>query len=130
MKKVLLLAVPFLVLSLAFVPLVHAAADVMGGDPEKSPYFIFGSGSVQGSFAPQETCAYCHGNGGKGTSFGREAGVPDFTDPKWQASRTDEQLLETIKAGKEGKKMPSYRGKQTDEMLSRLLQIVRNFAKK
>lgn len=128
MKKVLLLVVPFLVLVLALAPSAQAGADVMGGDPEKSPYFIFGSGAVQGSFAPQETCAYCHGNGGKGTSFGKDAGVPDFTDPKWQASRTDEQLLETIKAGKD--KMPSYRGKQTDEMLAKLLQIVRNFAAK
>ncbi len=128
MKKVLLLAVPFLALSLVLAPSVWAGVDVMGGDPEKSPYFIFGSGSVQGSFAPQETCAYCHGNGGKGTSFGREAGVPDFTDPKWQASRTDEQLLETVKAGKN--KMPSYRGKQTDDMLAKLVQIVRNFGAK
>jgi mono/diheme cytochrome c family protein len=128
MKKVLLLVVPFLVLSLALTTIVKADADVMGGDPEKSPYFIFGSGSVQGSFAPQETCAYCHGNGGKGTSFGREAGVPDFTDSKWQGSRTDAQLLETIKAGKN--KMPSYRGKQTDELLAKLVQIVRNFAAK
>lgn len=130
MKKVLLFVVPFLALSLASAPSVWAGADIMSSDPEKSPYFIFGSGSVQGSFAPQETCAYCHGNGGKGTSFGREAGVPNFADPKWQASRTDAQLLETIKAGKEGKKMPSYRGKQTDEMLAKLLQIVRNFGGK
>lgn len=130
MKKFLLFAVPVLTLSLALAPSLWAGADIMSSDPEKSPYFIFGSGSVQGSFAPQETCAYCHGNGGKGTSFGREAGVPDFTDSKWQGSRTDEQLLETIKAGKEGKKMPSYRGKQTDEMLAKLLQIVRNFAAK
>ncbi len=128
MKKFLILAVPFLVLALALVPYAQAAVDVMGGDPEKSPYFIFGSGSVQGSFAPQETCAYCHGNGGKGTSFGRDAGVPDFTDAKWQASRTDDQLMETVKAGKG--KMPSYRGKQTDEMLAKLLQIVRNFGGK
>ena len=128
MKKVLLLAVPFLALSLASASSVWAGADIMSSDPEKSPYFIFGSGSVQGSFAPQETCAYCHGNGGKGTSFGRDAGVPDFTDAKWQGSRTDAQLIETIKAGK--KKMPSYRGKQTDEMLSKLLQIVRNFGGK
>lgn len=127
MKKSLLFLVP-LITCLIFCTAAMAAVDVMGGDPEKSPYFIFGSGSVQGSFAPQETCAYCHGNGGKGTSFGKQAGVPDFTDPKFQQSKTDEQLIETIKAGKD--KMPSYRGKQTDEMLAKLLQIVRNFGKK
>lgn len=127
MKKSLLFLVP-LITCLILCTAAMAAVDVMGGDPEKSPYFIFGSGSVQGSFAPQETCAYCHGNGGKGTSFGKQAGVPDFTDPKFQQSKTDEQLIETIKAGKD--KMPSYRGKQTDEMLAKLLQIVRNFGKK
>ena len=127
MKKSLLFLVP-LITCLILCTAAMAAVDVMGGDPEKSPYFIFGSGSVQGSFVPQETCAYCHGNGGKGTSFGKQAGVPDFTDPKFQQSKTDAQLLETIKAGKD--KMPSYRGKQTDEMLARLLQIVRNFGKK
>jgi mono/diheme cytochrome c family protein len=127
MKKSLLFLVP-LITCLILCTAAMADVDVMGGDPEKSPYFIFGSGSVQGSFVPQETCAYCHGNGGKGTSFGKQAGVPDFTDPKFQQSKTDAQLLETIKAGKD--KMPSYRGKQTDEMLARLLQIVRNFGKK
>ncbi|MDO8136577.1 MAG: cytochrome c [Candidatus Brocadiales bacterium] len=128
MKKFLLFIVPLITCLMLCTATAMADADVMGGDPEKSPYFIFGSGSVQGSFVPQETCAYCHGNGGKGTSFGKQAGVPDFTDPKFQQSKTDAQLLETIKAGKD--KMPSYRGKQTDEMLARLLQIVRNFGKK
>lgn len=128
MKRAFLFFVPLLVACLTLPAPSVSAADIMGGDPEKSPYFIFGSGSVQGSFAPQETCAYCHGNGGKGTSFGKQAGTPDFTDSKWQQSRTDAQLLETVKAGKD--KMPSYRGKQTDEMLEKLLGIVRNFGKK
>ncbi|MEE9583927.1 MAG: cytochrome c, partial [Candidatus Brocadiales bacterium] len=91
-------------------------------------YYIFGSGSVQGSFAPQETCCYCHGNGGVGTTFGKQAGVPDFTDAEWQGSRTDEQLMETMLGGKD--KMPSYRGKQTENMMKKLLQVVRNFGKK
>lgn len=129
MKKVFLLGIPVLVFCLAICPLAMADEDIgAGSNPEKSVFYIFGSGSVQGSFAPQETCCYCHGNGGKGTTFGKQAGVPDFTDAKWQASRTDEQLMETVLSGKD--KMPSYRGKQTDNMMKKLLQVVRNFAKK
>lgn len=128
MKKVLLISVPLLAFCLAVCPIAAADEDLLAGNPEKNVFFIFASGAVQGSFAPQETCVYCHGNGGKGTTFGKQAGVPDFTDAKWQASRTDEQLMETLLSGKD--KMPSYRGKQTESMLKKLIQVVRNFAKK
>ncbi|MEE9488787.1 MAG: cytochrome c [Candidatus Brocadiales bacterium] len=127
MKKAFLIGIPLLAFCLAVCPLAMADVDLVAGNPEKSVYYIFGSGSVQGSFAPQETCCYCHGNGGSGTTFGKQAGVPDFTDKEWQASRTDEELMETMLAGKD--KMPSYRGKQTDDLMKKLRQVVRNFAK-
>lgn len=128
MKKVFLISIPLLAFCVAVCPVATADEDLLAGNPEKNVFYIFASGAVQGSFAPQETCVYCHGNGGKGTTFGKQAGVPDFTDPKWQASRTDEQLMETLLNGKD--KMPSYRGKQTEAMLKKLIQVVRNFAKK
>jgi len=127
MKKAFLIGIPLLAFCLAVCPLAMADVDLVAGNPEKSVYYIFGSGSVQGSFAPQETCCYCHGNGGSGTTFGKQAGVPDFTNKEWQASRTDEELMETMLAGKG--KMPSYRGKQTEDLMKKLRQVVRNFAK-
>jgi hypothetical protein len=127
MKKAFLIGIPLLAFCLAVCPLAMADEDLVAGNPEKSVYYIFGSGSVQGSFAPQETCCYCHGNGGSGTTFGKQAGVPDFTNKEWQASRSDEELMETMLAGKG--KMPSYRGKQTDALMKKLRQVVRNFAK-
>lgn len=127
MKKTFLIGIPLLAFCLAVCPLAMADEDLVAGNPEKSVYYIFGSGSVQGSFAPQETCCYCHGNGGSGTTFGKQAGVPDFTNKEWQASRSDEELMETMLAGKD--KMPSYRGKQTDALMKKLRQVVRNFAK-
>ena len=127
MKKAFLIGIPLLAFCLAVCPLAMADEDLVAGNPEKSVYYIFGSGSVQGSFAPQETCCYCHGNGGSGTTFGKQAGVPDFTNKEWQASRTDEELMETMLAGKD--KMPSYRGKQTEDLMKKLRQVVRNFAK-
>ncbi len=127
MKKAFLIGIPLLAFCLAVCPLAMADEDLVAGNPEKSVYYIFGSGSVQGSFAPQETCCYCHGNGGSGTTFGKQAGVPDFTNKEWQTSRSDEELMETMLAGKD--KMPSYRGKQTDALMKKLRQVVRNFAK-
>jgi hypothetical protein len=127
MKKAFLIGIPLLAFCLAVCPLAMADVNLVAGNPEKSVYYIFGSGSVQGSFAPQETCCYCHGNGGSGTTFGKQAGVPDFTNKEWQASRSDEELMETMLAGKD--KMPSYRGKQTDALMKKLRQVVRNFAK-
>ncbi|MHC4197343.1 MAG: c-type cytochrome [Planctomycetota bacterium] len=127
MRKAFLIGIPILAFCLAFCTSAMADEDLVSGNPEKSVYYIFGSGSVQGSFAPQETCCYCHGNGGVGTTFGKQAGVPDFTNKEWQASRTDEQLMETMEAGKG--KMPSYRGKQTEGMMKKLRQVVRNFGK-
>ncbi|MGR3295727.1 MAG: c-type cytochrome [Candidatus Bathyanammoxibius sp.] len=127
MKRAFLIGIPLLAFCLAVCPLAMADEDLVAGNPEKSVYYIFGSGSVQGSFAPQETCCYCHGNGGSGTTFGKQAGVPDFTNKEWQTSRSDEELMETMLAGKD--KMPSYRGKQTDALMKKLRQVVRNFAK-
>ena len=126
MKKTLLFSILLLTLCLIVCPLATADEDLLAGDPEKNVFYIFASGGVQGSFAPQETCVYCHGNGGKGTTFGKQAGVPDFTDKRWQASSTNEQLMETLLAGHG--KMPSYRGKLTEATLKKVVQIVRNFA--
>ena len=66
--------------------------DDLAGNPEKSYYFVYATGAIQGSFGTMETCVYCHGNGGKGTSEGRKRGVPDFTDAAWQSSKTDEEM--------------------------------------
>lgn len=96
-----------------------------GVDARKSPYSIFGTGMV---FAQQETCSTCHGNGGKGSAEGLRLGVPDFTDPKWQASKTDDGLDKHINAG--SAHCPSYRGKMSGTMIKNMVQVVRNFAAK
>ena len=94
------------------------------GDTTKSPYTIFaGLG-----FAVQESCYYCHGNGGKGTAKGHEYGVPDFTDAAFQSSKTDDQMVKHINAGKG--KCPGYQGKMSPEMIEKMVEIVRNFGTK
>src|SRR4030067_1843798 len=94
------------------------------GDTTKSPYTIYaGLG-----FAVQESCYYCHGNGGKGTTEGFSFGVPDFTSAEFQSSKTDKQLIDHLNQGKG--KCPSYQGKMSPEMIEKMVGIVRNFAAK
>ncbi len=50
-------------------------------------------------------CALCHGADGKPTEQGVKFGSPDFTDPAWQASKTDDDL---IKSMTEGTDNPNY----------------------
>ncbi|NUO83958.1 cytochrome c, partial [candidate division KSB1 bacterium] len=57
---------------------------------------------------------------------GAAPGTPDWTDPEWQDSRTDEQLLEAIANGK-GDKMPKFGGTLSAEEMRGALQFVRSF---
>src|ERR1700688_1501972 len=57
-----------------------------------------------------ESCARCHGTDGRAKTFhGRIAGAQDFTDAKWRADTTSEDMIHTIKNGHE--KMPAFDGK-------------------
>ncbi|MCF6149249.1 MAG: cytochrome c [Candidatus Kuenenia sp.] len=111
-------------LGLSLTGTAWALTEHTAGDTTKSPYTIYaGLG-----FAVQESCYYCHGNGGKGTSKGQEFGVPDFTSAEFQSSKTDQQLIDHINKGKG--KCPSYQGKMSPEMIEKMVGIVRNFAAK
>jgi len=48
-------------------------------------------------------CLTCHGPDGSGKMYARAAvrTIPDLTDAKWQAKRTDAELQHTILEGKE-----------------------------
>ena len=52
-------------------------------------------------------CIRCHGIDGRGVWDIPD--VPDFTDPRWQASRPDHQIVNIIMAGR-GAVMPMFRG--------------------
>jgi cytochrome c5 len=55
-------------------------------------------------------------------------GVPDFTDAKWQASVTDEQLAKSITEGK--KKMPKQGGRLSPEEIKAMVKYIRFFGPK
>jgi cytochrome c oxidase cbb3-type subunit 3 len=69
-------------------------------------------------------CSGCHGPDGSGNI----AGTPNFTSAEWQSSRSDAQLLASIRDGK-GKVMPAW-GKQLSEaQISALVRHVRGLKK-
>jgi mono/diheme cytochrome c family protein len=52
--------------------------------------------------------------------------IPNFTDPRWHASRTDQQLGHSILEGK-GKGMPAMKGKLSMAEVTELVVLVRAF---
>ena len=113
--------------ALSFTSQADELEDLIG-NPEKSYYFVFATGAIQGSFGTMETCVYCHGNGGKGTSEGHKMGVPDFTDADWQSSKTDEQLIKFLEANEKG--CTKCRGRVSESAIQKLVNIVRAFGGK
>jgi len=90
---------------------------------------IFGL-TVQAGPAPddgadlfKQKCSMCHGADGKGFPALK---TPDFTDPKVQASLTDEEIVETVKKGKKGTPMPAFEGKLSDDQINSLVVFIRS----
>ncbi len=131
MKKINFLCIAAIVAVSCFALSFTSQADELDdliGNPEKSYYFVFATGAIQGSFGTMETCVYCHGNGGKGTSEGRKRGVPDFTDAFWQASVKDEQMVKFLEANDKGCTQCS--GRVSESAIQQLVNVVRAFGSK
>jgi len=72
-------------------------------------------------------CAECHGENGRGTSVRQlSPEIPDFTDVKWQAARSDSQLRHSILEGK-GAAMPSMRTELADREVDQMVVQIRSF---
>ena len=74
----------------------------------------------------KQKCAMCHGADGKGYPALK---TPDFTDPKVQASLTDEELTKTIKNGKTGTAMPPFKDSLSDDQVKSLVKYIRSLKK-
>ncbi len=81
---------------------------------------------VDGAALYKQRCSMCHGQDGKGISFMK---TPDYTDPKWQAGITDEQIIGTIKNGKPDTAMKPYGGgaELKDDEIQALVKQIRAF---
>src|SRR5215831_13371933 len=73
------------------------------------------------------SCVQCHDVDGRGEIV-RETlpRIPDFTEPKWQADRTDAQLSRSILDGK-GKSMPRMKDKLGSVDVQQMVALVRGF---
>jgi hypothetical protein len=69
-------------------------------------------------------CIRCHGIDGRGTWD--IPGIPDFTNPRWQAYRTDGQIVRIIIEGR-GAVMPPFRGTLTLEEAWAMARYLRTF---
>src|SRR5215469_13618915 len=67
-------------------------------------------------------CQGCHGADGKATAIGKKLGARDFSDPD-VVKMSDSDLVKITTEGKN--KMPSYKGKLTDEQISDLVTYIR-----
>jgi mono/diheme cytochrome c family protein len=72
-------------------------------------------------------CIRCHGNDGRGGP-GRSTmpAIPNFTDPSWQQSRSNPQLVISILEGKD-RLMPANRGPVSDQQAVDLVAFIRTF---
>jgi len=70
-------------------------------------------------------CVKCHGADGKGI---KSLEPPDFTDAKWQASRTNTKLINSINNGKDT--MPAFKDAISPADVRALVQLIRGFAPK
>ncbi len=68
-------------------------------------------------------CMMCHGPDGKGYKTMK---APNFTDPKWQASKKDKDLIEVIKNGKKGTHMPGFADKLSEDEIKAVTGYVRS----
>lgn len=73
------------------------------------------------------SCAGCHGRDGKGQGAQRPPGaqMPDFSDPQFQAQRTDAQLTQVLREGRG--MMPPFGKQLNDQGLEALVAKVRRF---
>src|SRR5262249_7332080 len=69
-------------------------------------------------------CIRCHGVDGRGVWDIPD--VPDFTDPRWQTSRSDHQIVNIIMEGR-GAVMPSFRGTLALEEAWAMAHYLRTF---
>ena len=93
------------------------------------PFAAFAAGapdSPDGAALFKQNCSMCHGADGKGFAALK---TPDFTDAKWQGSKTAKEIASTIKNGKQGTMMQAFGNKLKDDEIDALVKQIRSLKK-
>ena len=102
-----------------------ALVAVLGCAPPEAQH---GGGEAAGKTLFEQTCARCHAVNGKGDPAAKaQLGVPDMTDPAWQAAHPDDLIKRTVKEGSKSKKMPPFGTIYSDPQLDAIIAHVRTF---
>jgi len=99
-------------------------SEVSGPMGKAEPVAALPADQPDGATIFKRNCVMCHGPDGKGVATFK---TPDFTNPRVQASLTDEQILETIKNGKKGTVMPPWKDKLSDQDIKAVAAHIRSF---
>jgi cbb3-type cytochrome c oxidase subunit III len=81
-------------------------------------------GATAGKTLYEKHCSACHGKTGKGIGT-----LPNLSDARYMAGRTDAQLLEKIAKGGQGSGMPAWEKILSEQQRHDLLAYIRTLAK-
>lgn len=78
-----------------------------------------------------ENCVLCHGEKGTPPEMAKNLGVADLASPKWQASRTDEQIRKVIAEGSEKPNtlMRAFKDELSEDEIAAIVKYVRTLGK-
>ena len=76
----------------------------------------------------ETNCANCHGNGGKGDGPIGQALVPPPSNLTATKNKSDQELLNTIKNGRPGTAMPSWKGDLSAQEIQDVLAYIRSLS--
>jgi len=78
-----------------------------------------------------ENCMLCHGEKGTPPEMAKSLGVADLASPKWQASRTDEQIRKVVSDGSEKPNtlMRAFKNELSEEEIAAVVKYVRTLGK-
>jgi cytochrome c5 len=131
----------------AVILFVYAATPTLGGTPQeptpapaqtqaatstaKNPVKPTADSQAKAKSLYQMDCAMCHGDNGNGktdVATSMALSLKDWTDAKSLASKSDQDLFNTIRKGTD-KMPPEAEGRAKDDMVWNLIIYLRSFAK-
>jgi len=105
----------------------HARAAIMTVLAIAAPSAFAGKPDAHAIYANK--CMICHGKEGKPVPMFANIGVKNLSDPEWQKSRTDAEILKIITNGKENTVMRSFKPELKPAEIEALVPFVRSLNK-